>query len=170
MFKKRQVFLIQNLELFLSLSLWNKRSSHDVFSLKTSLPNTRANNLFSKKANNWGVARFQKQIVLGSHRNNFCFQNARSRFQALFSTHIPSPKWKKMREWSFKTIICLNSLAKNTWGLWPVQGGNIVFRRKNSRKWDGNFLQPDKGASWFTKDSLILSASDTECFQQWNEE
>ena len=53
---------------------------------------TRANNLFSKKENNQGVARFQKQIVLGSHRNNFCFQNARSRFQALFSTHIPSPK------------------------------------------------------------------------------
>jgi hypothetical protein len=47
---------------------------------------------FPKKENNQGVARFQKQIVLGSHQNNFCFQNARSRFQALFSTHIPSPK------------------------------------------------------------------------------
>jgi len=79
------------------------------------------------RKNNQRVARFQKQIVLGSHRNNFCFQNARSGFQALFSTHIPSPKWKKMREWSFKTIICLNSLAKHTWGQWPVQGGNIVF-------------------------------------------
>jgi hypothetical protein len=47
---------------------------------------------FPNKENNQGVARFQKQIVLGSHQNNFCFQNARSRFQALFSTHIPSPK------------------------------------------------------------------------------
>jgi hypothetical protein len=37
------------------------------------LPNTRANNLFSKKENNQGVARFQNQIVLDSHRNNFCF-------------------------------------------------------------------------------------------------
>jgi len=45
----------------------NKRSSHDVFSSKTSLPNTRANNIFSKKENNQGVARFQKQIVLNSH-------------------------------------------------------------------------------------------------------
>ena len=43
------------------------------FSLKISLPNTRANTLFSKKENNQGVARFQKQIVLDSHRNNFCF-------------------------------------------------------------------------------------------------
>jgi hypothetical protein len=94
--KNRQVFFKQNLELFLkpfTLKTYkNKRSPHDVFSPKTSLPNTRANNLFSKKKNNQGVARFQKQIVLGSHRNNFCFQNARSRFQALFSTHIPSPK------------------------------------------------------------------------------
>jgi hypothetical protein len=62
----------------------NKRSSHDVFSPKTSLSNTRTNNLFSKKENNQGVARFQKQIVLDSHRNNFCFQNARSRFQDSF--------------------------------------------------------------------------------------
>jgi len=89
---------------FSSLSLWNKRSSHDVFSLKTSLPNTRANDLFSKKENNQGVARFQKQIVLGSHQNNFCFQNARSRFQALFSTHIPSPKWKKWENGLLKSL------------------------------------------------------------------
>jgi len=89
---------------FSSLSLWNKRSSHDVFSLKTSLPNTRANDLFSKKENNQGVARFQKQIVLGSHRNNFCFQNARSRFQTLFSTHIPSPKWKKWENGLLKPL------------------------------------------------------------------
>jgi len=90
--KRDKFFSYKTSNFFSNLSLWNKRSSHDVFSLKTSLPNTRANNLFSKKGNNQGVARFQKQIVLGSHRNNFCFQNARSRFQALFSTHIPSPK------------------------------------------------------------------------------
>jgi hypothetical protein len=97
MFKKRQVLSQTKPRVFFLEPLTlkthkNKRSSHDVFSLKTSLPNTRANNLFSKKENNQGVARFQKQIVLGSHRNNFCFQNARSRFQVLFSTHIPSPK------------------------------------------------------------------------------
>jgi len=45
---------------------------------------TRANNLFTKKENNQGVARFQKQIVLDSHQINFCFQNARSRFQDSF--------------------------------------------------------------------------------------
>jgi hypothetical protein len=45
---------------FSSPSRWNKRSSHDIFSPKTSLPSTRANNLFSKKENNQGVARFQK--------------------------------------------------------------------------------------------------------------
>jgi hypothetical protein len=54
------------------------------FHRRPHLPNTRANNLFSKKENNQGVARFQKQIVLDSHRNNFCFQNARSRFQDSF--------------------------------------------------------------------------------------
>jgi hypothetical protein len=88
MFKKRQVFFIQNLELFLELSTLktykNKKSSYDVFSPKTSLPNTRANNIFSKKENNQGDARFQKQIVLDSHQINFCFQNARSRFQDSF--------------------------------------------------------------------------------------
>jgi len=94
--KKRQVFLKQNLELFLEpftlKTQKNKRTPHDVFSPKTSLQNTRANNLFFKKENNQGVARFKKRIVLVSHRNNFCFQNARSRSQALFSTHIPLPK------------------------------------------------------------------------------
>jgi hypothetical protein len=63
----------------------------------TSLPNTRANNLFSKKENDQGVARFQKQIVLNSHQNNFYFQNARLRFQDSFWTHIPSPKPNKKR-------------------------------------------------------------------------
>jgi hypothetical protein len=69
-----------------------------MFSPKTSLPNIRANNLFSKKENNQRVARFQKQIVLGSHRNNFYFQNARSRFQALFSTHILHQTEKERNE------------------------------------------------------------------------
>ena len=88
MLKKIQVFLIQNLELFLEPSTLktykNKRSSHDIFSSKTLLPNTRANNIFFKKENNQGVVRFRKQIVLDSYQNNFCFQNARSRFQDSF--------------------------------------------------------------------------------------
>jgi hypothetical protein len=82
--KRDKFFSYKTSSFFSSPSLWNKRSSHDVFSPKTSLPNTRANNLFSKKKNNQGVARFQKQIVLDSHWNNFCFQNARSRFQDSF--------------------------------------------------------------------------------------
>jgi hypothetical protein len=40
----------------------NKRSSHDVFSPKTSLPNTRANNLFSKKENNQRVQDFKNKL------------------------------------------------------------------------------------------------------------
>ena len=136
MFKKRQVFFSNKtssffLEPFTLKTHKNKRSSHDVFSLKTSLPNTRANNLFSKKQNNQGVARFQKQIVLGSHRNNFCFQNARSRFQALFSTHIPSPKWtKKMREWSFKTIICLTRWQSTLGGNDQYKGATLCLEEK----------------------------------------
>jgi hypothetical protein len=82
--KRDKYYSYKTSSFFLSPSLWNKRSCHDAFSSKTSLPNTRANNLFSKKENNQGVARFQKQIVLDSHRNNFCFQNARSRFQDSF--------------------------------------------------------------------------------------
>jgi len=55
--KRDKFFLIQNLELFLEPFILkkkkqNKRSPHNVFSPKTSLPNTRANNLFSKKENN----------------------------------------------------------------------------------------------------------------------
>jgi hypothetical protein len=56
--KRDKFFSYKTSSFFSSLSLWNKRSSHDVFSLKTSLPNTRANNLVSKKENNQGVARF----------------------------------------------------------------------------------------------------------------
>jgi hypothetical protein len=82
--KRDKFFSYKTSSFFSSPSLWNKRSSHDVFSPKTSLPNTRAYNLFSKKENNQGVARFQNQIVLDSHRNNFCFKNARSRFQYSF--------------------------------------------------------------------------------------
>jgi len=69
--KRDKFFFIQNLEPFLEpftlKTHKNKRSSHDIFSPKTSLPNTRANDLFSKKENNQRVARFQKQIVLDSH-------------------------------------------------------------------------------------------------------
>jgi hypothetical protein len=54
MFKKRQVFLIQNLELFLKpftlKTLKKKKGSlHNVFSPKTSLPNTRAIISFPRK-------------------------------------------------------------------------------------------------------------------------
>jgi hypothetical protein len=42
--------------------------------------------------------------------------------------------------------------------------GYCVQKENSKKKRDGNFLQQDKGAFWFMKDSLILSASDTECF------
>jgi len=70
----------------------NRKSPHDILSLKTILPNTRANNLFPKEKNR--VARIQEQIVSKLHQNNFCFQNARSRFQDSFWTYILSPNWK----------------------------------------------------------------------------
>jgi len=129
--KRDKFFSYKTSSFFSSPSLWNKRSSHDVFSLKTSLPNTRANNLFSKKENNQGVARFQKQIVLNSHRNNFCFQNARSIFQDLFWTHIPSPKWTKreMREWSFKTIICLSRWYSTLGGNDQYKGATLYLKK-----------------------------------------
>ena len=111
--KKRQVFLIQNLELFLEPSTLktykNKRSSHDVFSSKISLPNTRANNLFSKKENNQ-VARFQKQIVLDSHRNNFLFSKCKIKISRSILDPYSFTKLKRreMRDRSLKTIICLS--------------------------------------------------------------
>jgi hypothetical protein len=61
---------------------------------------------FSRK-NNQVVARFQKQIVLNSHRNNFCFQNARSRFM-LDPYSFIKLKRREIREWLLKTIICLS--------------------------------------------------------------
>jgi tRNA1(Val) A37 N6-methylase TrmN6 len=39
-----------------------------------------------------------------------------------------------------------------------------VLKKKKKEK--EHFLQQDKGAFWFTKDSLILSASDTKYFYQ----
>jgi len=98
-----------------------------LFSPKTSLPNTRAHNLFYKKENNQGVARFQKQIVLGSHRNNFCFQNARSRFQALFSTHILHQTEKERNE---RTIICLSSWQSTLGGNDQYKGATLCLEEK----------------------------------------
>jgi hypothetical protein len=62
------------------------------------------------RKNNQEVARFQKQIVLNSHQNNFCFQDARSRFQDSFKISIPTPKPKRRewKEWLLETIICLS--------------------------------------------------------------
>jgi hypothetical protein len=40
---------------------------------------------------------FKNQIVLNSHRNNFCFQNARSIFQDSFYINIPSPNQKEKK-------------------------------------------------------------------------
>jgi hypothetical protein len=82
---------------FSSPSLWNKRSSHDVFSPKTSLPNTKANNLFSKKENNQGVARFQKQIVLDSHWNNFLFLKCKIKISRSILDPYSFTKLKKKR-------------------------------------------------------------------------
>ena len=162
--KETSFFSNKTSSFFSSPSLW-KQKGHlmTYFHQKTSLPNIRANNLFSKKENNLGVARFQKQIILDSHRNNFCFQNARSRFQDLFWTHIPSPKWTKreMREWSFKTIICPSRWQSTLGGNEQYKGQHCIF---SSRKREEYFLQQDKGEFWFMKDNLILSASDTECF------
>jgi len=46
------------------------------------------------------------------------------------------------------------------------KGATLCLEKKSipSRKRDEHFLQQDKGASWFIKGSLILSASDNECF------
>ena len=75
MFKKRQILLIQNLELFLEpFTLKQKGHLMKYFHQNTSLPNTRAHNLFYKKENNQGVARFQKQIVSDSHQIIFVFK------------------------------------------------------------------------------------------------
>jgi len=108
--KRDKFFSYKTSSFFSSPSLWNKRSSHDVFSPKTSLPNTRANNLFSKKENNQGVARFQKQIVLDSHRNNFLFSKCKIKISRSILDPYSFTKLKKkeMRDWFFKTIICLS--------------------------------------------------------------
>jgi hypothetical protein len=49
-----------------------------------------------------------------------------------------------------------------------LEGKLIPSRKKKEkgkkRKKKEHFLQQDKGALWFIKGSLILSASDTECF------
>jgi hypothetical protein len=37
---------------------------------------------------------------------------------------------KKMREWSFKTIICLNPLAKHTWGNDQYKGAILCLEGK----------------------------------------
>jgi len=50
------------------------------------------------------------------------------------------------------------------------KGVTLCLEEKSipSRKRDEHFLQQDKKASWFIKGSLILSASDNECFKKWD--
>jgi hypothetical protein len=95
--KRDKFFSYKTSSFFSSPSLWNKRSSHDVFSPKTSLPNTKANNLFSKKENNQGVARFQKQIVLDSHWNNFLFLKCKIKISRSILDPYSFTKLKKKR-------------------------------------------------------------------------
>jgi hypothetical protein len=65
---------------------------------------------------------------------------------------------------TLKTIICLSHWQRTLRGNDQYKGATLCLEGKILEKRDGNFLQPDKGAFWFTKDSLILSTSDIECF------
>jgi len=82
---QKETSFSQNLELFLDpFTLKQKVISWHIFIEDLIAKHNSKSSLFQEKNNSQGVARFQKQIVLNSHRNNFCFQNARSRFQDLF--------------------------------------------------------------------------------------
>jgi hypothetical protein len=131
MLKKDKFFPYKTSSFFSSPSLWNKRSSHDIFSPKTSLPNIRANNLFSKKENNQGVARFQKQIVLDSHRNNFLFSKCKIKISRFILNPYSFTKLKRreMREWSFKTIICLSRWQGTLGGNDQCKGAILCLRK-----------------------------------------
>jgi hypothetical protein len=85
-FKKRQIFSQTKSRAFSRALRFETHKSimspHDVPSPMAISPTQEQIIYFPrKKKYNYGVTRFQKQIVLNSHQNNFCFQNARSRFQ-----------------------------------------------------------------------------------------
>jgi len=55
-----------------------------------------------------------------------------------------------------------------------TRGQHCIYKENRSflekKKEEEYLLQQDKGALWFIKGSLILSASDTKCFWQWKGE
>jgi hypothetical protein len=150
--KKRQVFFSYKTSSFCSSPLlWNKRSSHDVFSSKTSFPNTRANNLFS---NTKELQDFKSKLFSIHIKTIFVIK----RQDQDFKIHSRPIFLHQMREWPPKTIIHLSQWHSTLGGNDQYKGTTLCLRKIYHP------LQQDKGAFWFIKDSSILSASDTECF------
>jgi hypothetical protein len=71
---------------------------------------------------------------------------------------------REMRDWPLKTIICWSHWQSTLRGNDQYKGATLCLKGKILEKEMENFLQQDNGAFWFMKDSLILSASDTERF------
>jgi len=146
-FKKRQIFLKHNLELFLELFAWkpirNRRSPHDILSLKTISPNTRTNNLFSKKKPK--SCKISKTYCFKLTSKQFLFSKWKikiSRFilDKYFFTKLKKKK-KEMREWSLKTIIFMSRRQSTPRGNGQYkeatlcsEGISILFRKKKRRE------------------------------------
>jgi hypothetical protein len=69
-----------------------------------------------------------------------------------------------MRKWPLKTIIFLSRWQSTPRGNDQYKGATLCLEGKILEKEMLISFNKDKGAFWFTKDSFILSASDTECF------
>jgi hypothetical protein len=99
-FKKRQFFSNKTSRCFSSPSLWkpirNRRSPHDILSLKTISPKTRANNLFSKKKKQ-GVARIQEQIVSNFTSKQFLFSKCKIKISRFILNRYSFTKLEKER-------------------------------------------------------------------------
>jgi len=95
-FKKRHFFLKQPWVFSRALHFEthkSRRSSHSVLS-SILISSTQEQIISFPRKITRELHDFKTQIVLNSHRNNFGFQNARSRFQDSFLTNIPLPNWK----------------------------------------------------------------------------
>ena len=104
--KNRQIFFIQNLNLILEPLAFKPTKIEDhlviyIHQLQSYQHKNKASPF--QETNTKGAIRFQKQIILNSHKNNFYFLNS---LWIKISSLKPSKKKEKKR--GFKAIVCLN--------------------------------------------------------------
>jgi len=150
-FKKRQIFLKQNLELFLepfTLKTYkNIKSPRDILSPKEKSPNTRADNLFSKKKPK--SCKISKANCFKLTSKQFLFLKCKIKtlrfiLDKYFSTKL---KMREIREWSLKSSFVWVADRAHLGVMASIRGTSLCLKGKSipSRKKRGTFPTTRQG-------------------------